>query len=166
VAFLFWDASALVKRYFVEMGSETVDAIFTEATRHNVSTTPWGYAETYSILLRRLNGGVLDAPSFAAAVTALQGEVVDSPDFGLLSISDTDVFASILWMRRHNLNATDAAILTMLLEQVPLLPTDELPCVLVAADHRLIRAAAAEGLTTINPEVIAAFDVPGLLAGL
>jgi len=166
MAFLFWDASALVKRYFVEIGSDTVDAIFAAAPMHDVATTPWGYAETYSILLRRLNGGDLDAASFATAVTALQAEVVDSLDFGLLSISDTVVFASILWLRRHSLNATDAAILTILLEQVPLLPPEAQPCVLVAADHRLLRAAAAEGLATLNPELMAAADVPDFLARL
>jgi hypothetical protein len=36
--------------------------------------------------------------------------------------------------------------------------------VLVAADQRLVRAAAAEGLATLNPETIPAVDVPALLA--
>src|SRR5437870_3299052 len=111
----------------------------------DMSATPWGYAETYSILLRRLNGGVLDNASFTAAVTALQAEVVDSADFGLLSIRDEAVFASILLMRRHNLNATDAAILTVFLDYTRALPAGAPPCILVAADRRLIRAAGLEG---------------------
>src|SRR5687768_4012306 len=110
---LFWDASALVKRYFPEVGSETVDALFAAVPMPDMATTPWGYAEAYSILLRRLNSGVLDLPSFTTAVTALQAEVVDSTDFGLMSVSDEIIFASIMLMRQQNLNATDAAILTM-----------------------------------------------------
>ena len=68
-------------------------------------------------------------------------------------------------MRRHNLNATDAALLTMLLEQVP--PGGGGPvCLVIAADQRLLRAAAAEGFATLNPEQVPAADVPGVLANL
>jgi hypothetical protein len=68
-------------------------------------------------------------------------------------------------MQRHNLNATDAAILTMLLDLVPSLPPGD-ALVLVAADTRLLRGAAAEGLATLNPESVDAADVPALLAAL
>jgi hypothetical protein len=37
---------------------------------------------------------------------------------------------------------------------------------LVAADARLLRAAAAEGLATLNPGTVAAADVPAVLAAL
>jgi hypothetical protein len=133
MALLFWDASALVKRYFIELGSDTADALFAEGQEE--ATTPWGYIETYSILLRRLNGGFLDTATFTVAVTSLQEEVVDDPDFGLLPIDDAAIFASIFLMRKHNLNATDAAILTMLLDYVQTLPLASPVCVLVAADR-------------------------------
>jgi hypothetical protein len=68
-------------------------------------------------------------------------------------------------MRRHNLNATDATILTMLLDFVPHLPAGD-ALVLVAADTRLLRGAVAEGLATLNPETVAAADVPAFLASL
>jgi hypothetical protein len=161
----FWDASALAKRYFPENGSKTVNGLFASVPQDRMTTTPWGYAETYSMLLRRLNSGVLDLPAFTACVTALQSEVVDSGDFGLLPIRDTVVFASISTMRRHNLNATDAAILTMLLEYRQTLPLGDIIC-LVASDQRLLRAATAEGFRTLNPEAIAAADVPAFLAAL
>jgi hypothetical protein len=47
-------------------------------------------------------------------------------------------------MQRHNLNSMDAAILTMLLDAVPLLPPGD-AFVLVASDIRLLRGATAEG---------------------
>jgi hypothetical protein len=53
----------------------------------------------------------------------------------------------------------------MLLEVLPHLPTGD-PLVLVAADTRLVRGAAAEGLVTVNPETVAAADVPAFLATL
>jgi hypothetical protein len=86
----FWDASALVKRYTEEAAAETVDALFTHAPPLDMTSTPWGYAKTFSILLRRLNGGAIDSSSFATAVTNLQNEVVDNPDFLLLTIRRCD----------------------------------------------------------------------------
>jgi predicted nucleic acid-binding protein len=125
-----------------------------------------GYAETYSVLLRRLNSGVLDRAASTAATTALQVEVVLGSDFGLLSISDETVFASTTLMSRHNINATDAAILTLLLEYSQTLPLGRPDCVIVAADRRLLRAADTEGLGTIDPEALPVMDVPDLLARL
>jgi hypothetical protein len=78
---------------------------------------------------------------------------------------DVTIFASPFLMRQHSLNATDAAILTMLLNFVPLLPPGK-AFVLVAADTRLLRGATAVGLTTLNPETVAAADVPAFLAAL
>jgi predicted nucleic acid-binding protein len=165
VPLLFWDASALAKRFGRERGSDTVDALLDQALTPDQSTTAWGYAEAYSVLLRKHNDGRIDFPSFLAAVAALQAEVVDSGRFHFLPLDDATIFASPLMMGRHNLNATDAAILTMLLDVVPnLTPGDAL--VLIAADTRLLRAGTAEGLVTLNPETVAAADVPALLAAL
>jgi hypothetical protein len=165
VPLLFWDASALIKRYLRELGSPTVNALLNQLPAPEQATSPWGLAEAYSVLVRRRNDGILDAPAFTASVSALQNEVVDSGDFAFLSIDDATIFASTLLIRQHNLNATDAAILTLLLDLSPsLAPGDAL--VLVAADTRLLRAAAVEGLTTLNPETFAAADVPVFLASL
>jgi hypothetical protein len=165
VALLYWDASALAKRYFAELGSDTVDALIDQNAGHRLATSPWGYAETYSVLLRRLNAGLLTTAIFDGAILVLQADVIHNPTFSLLSISDTAVFASVSMMRRHNVNSTDAAILTMLLDYVAADPTAD-PLVVIAADQRLLRAAQAEGLHTLNPETLPAADVPTFLAGL
>lgn len=164
MALLFWDASGLVKRYSDEAGRQTVNAVFDQAAPHQSATPPWGYAETFSILLRKLNGELMDHPTFEAAIAALQAEVVSGPLFELLPIDSAAVFASTGLMRTHNLNATDAAILTVLrgYARSPGAP----PCLLVAADRRLLRAAQTEGLATLNPEQTAPADVPALLAAL
>ena len=164
MALLFWDASGLVERYFPEVGSSTVDALVLHAAPHSMASTPWGYAETYSILLRRHNAGVLDLAAFSGSVAALQTEVVAGPHFGLLTVTDAHVFSSIGAMRRHNLNATDAILLTMLLD---LSHRPGAPVVmLIASDQRLLRAAQAEGFPTLNPETVAAADVPAILGAL
>ena len=43
-------------------------------------------------------------------------------------------------------------------------PPGAAPFVVVASDGRLITAAEAEGLKTLNPETVAAADVPTFLA--
>jgi hypothetical protein len=131
----------------------------------NHATTAWGFAEAFSVLVRRHNQGHFARNAFTVAANTLEAEVVDSGTFGFLSINDTTIFASPAMMQRHNLNATDAAILTMLLDLVPSLPPGD-ALVLVAADTRLLRGAAAEGLATLNPESVDAADVPALLAAL
>ena len=67
---------------------------------------------------------------------------------------------------RHNINASDAAVLSAYLSHVQSQPPNAPPCVLVAADHRLIRAAEAEGLRTLNPELLPPADIPTLLTSL
>jgi hypothetical protein len=155
----------LVKRYLPERGTDTANALFSDPLVPQLATTPWGFAETHSVLLRRFNDGSVDRPTFLALTASLQAEVVDSGRFHFLPIDDATIFASPLLMQRHNLNATDAAILTMLLDVVPNLATGD-ALVLVAADTRLLRAAAAERLATLNPQTVAATDVPALLATL
>src|SRR5436305_14974078 len=101
---LFWDASGLAKRYIAEQGSDSVDALFAGVKASDMATTPWGYAETYSILLRRHNNGILDLTSFQNAVVLLQNEVFHNSDFTLSPIIDAMIFASLATMHKHNLN--------------------------------------------------------------
>jgi predicted nucleic acid-binding protein len=163
---LFWDASALVKRYTPEIGSDVVDALFTHHPALWMATTVWGYAETFSIVLRKLNDGRLDQPTFTASITGLQTEVIDNPDFRFLTVDDAAVLAGISLMQRHNLNAADATILAAVLRYVRLQSPQDPRCILVAADRRLLRSAQAEGLTTLDPESFPAADVASFLAAL
>jgi hypothetical protein len=66
VPLILWDACALVKHYVTETGSATVQAIFTEAPLAEMAVTFIGDSETFAILLRRLNQGVIRHASFTA----------------------------------------------------------------------------------------------------
>ena len=162
---LLWDASALVKRYALERGSEAVDALFLNTPRAQMRATFVGYAETYSVLLRKRNRGDLTEPTFRSAVSLLQAEVLDSPDFGLLTVSDLAFLDGIEAMEKYNLNASDAAILTVFRGYAQAEAALGFRCVLVAADQRFILAAQGDGLDTLNPELHPAADIPALLAG-
>jgi predicted nucleic acid-binding protein len=164
VPVLQWDASALTKRYYPEVGSGVVDALFAAGLPSQMVTTFWGYAETYASLLRKRNRGDISAVFFASAVTLLQAEVLDSPDCVLLTVDDSAVLDGISLMLQHNLNTTDAALLATYLRYARSQPAGSPTSVLIAADQRLLRAAGAEGLATLDPEAVAAADIPALLA--
>jgi predicted nucleic acid-binding protein len=163
---LLWDASALVKRYVAEVGSDTVDALFTVIPAPHMVCTLLGYTECAALLRRRFHQAVLGAAEFGNARLLLEQEIVSSLTTELVSIDDTVLLASVALIDQHNLNSSDAAILAAFLgyvrAQAPAAPR----CVLVASDRRLLRAASAEGLLTLNPEAVPAADVPSLLASM
>jgi hypothetical protein len=117
-------------------------------------------------LLRKYHRGSIQAHAFTVAKTTLQDEIIDGPRFLLLTVDDAAIIAGIALMEQHSVNATDAAILALFLRYQRALPPDAPRCALVAADQRLVLAAQAEGLATLNPEAIAAVDVPAVLAAL
>lgn len=127
-------------------------------------TAIWGYAETYSILLRRHNARVISVTALRTAIFALNNEIINNADVRVLTVDDHAVLTGIALMRKHNLNATDAAILSLFLRYTRL--PDAAPCVLVTADKRLLRAAQTEGLKVIDPEAFAAADVSAFLNAL
>lgn len=163
---LFWDASSLLKRYYAEVGSETVDALFTDALVTKQTATVLGYAETFSILLRRRNSGSLTATTFNLAATALEEEILFGAEFDLLALGSDLILKGIPLMRQHNINSSDAAILAAFLRYSRAQTSDRPTCILVAADQRFLRAASAEGLATLNPESVSAAAVPAILAAL
>ncbi len=161
---ILWDASGLVKRYGREAGSDTVDAAVNSPDVEQMAVTIWGYAECVAILHRKRNSSLIAEPTYAAAVTSLQQEVLVSSRFRVLSIEDDRVLAGLALVMKHNLNSNDAAILATYLRFQASLPVGSPACLLAAADQWLIRASEAEGLETLNPERLSADEVTGLLA--
>lgn len=164
MAMVLWDASGFAKRYAPELGSDVVVHLLTLVPAAQMAITMLGYAETYSILLRKQNSRVISSISFALATSALTNEVLNERDFQILAVDDAAILIGIALMKRHNLNSSDAAILAAYLRYARLPGSP--PCLLVASDQRLLRAASAEGLATLNPELLLPADVPGTLASL
>jgi predicted nucleic acid-binding protein len=161
---LLWDASALIKRNTLEAGSDVVDALFAALPQVTAVATLWGYAETYASLWRKRNRGDISTAFLQSALTLLRSELRLSTDWVFLTIDDAAVLTGIDLLRQHNLNATDAALLATYLRYARSQPAGSPTSVLVAADQRLLRAAGSEGLTTVDPEAVAAADIPAPLA--
>ena len=162
--FLIWDASALIKRYAVELGRDMVNALFDNVPRTQMLGSFWGYVETYSILVRKRNDGRLPHADFTQAVSALRLEVLESNEFGLLSIDDETALNSIPLIVAHSLNCADAAFLTVCLEFASDLGPGVGAVTLVASDRRLLRAARSEGMATFSPETATAAELASLLS--
>lgn len=165
MAVVLWDASALAKHFVIELGSQTVDAVFGAIPRDQMVTTVMGYSENFAALLRKHNHGVMNATALTAAQAALRNEVIDDPDFVVLALEFDDILNGIELIGRHNLNSTDAAILQAYLRYTSPMRSAG-ASVLVASDKRLLRAAKAEGLEVLDPETIQAADIPAFFAAL
>ena len=161
---IFRDASALAKRYFHETGSPTANAIFAHASVDSMATTLPNYTETYSILLRRRNSGAISSSAFIAATSSLQSEVMTPTDFSVLSLPDAILLSSLSVIEKHNLNATDAAILTLLLAIQA--QNTHSSILLISADHRFLRAANREGFEILNSEMTLPVHIPTILGNL
>lgn len=159
---LFWDASALSKRFAIEPGSQVVDSLLDASQASTHFTTLASCAETFSVLVRKLNSGTLSNRSFSISVSGLYDQVLDNADFTLLSIDDHSIRGSLKLIRKHNLNATDAAILEVAIRVF----RDDTSgrWILVASDKRLLRAAQAEDLAVLDPEAATATTLTELLS--
>lgn len=161
-SFLF-DASALVKRYAPEPGAAAVDYLFQKAARPRLLCLMLGVAEVAAALVRKWNSGVITPAVFAAAMTQLRAEILTAEDFAKLPADNGLISASIAFAHRHAVNATDAIVLQAAVDLAAQLRVDGDDLALVAADQRLLRAAQAEGLVTLNPETQAESDLDVLL---
>jgi predicted nucleic acid-binding protein len=148
-----WDASALAKRYATEVGTPLINDFFTKASRSRMICIYICTGEVISILVRKKNGGLITQAAFAQAMADFRAEVLDDPNFRLISITDSLIDASHPLIEKHSLNATDALILQATLETAVLFQSVGDSLVLISSDQRLLRAAKAEGLVTFNPEI-------------
>jgi hypothetical protein len=131
--------------------------------RYHAAIRSAGWADT---LIRSHNRGSISLPAFLSAKASPRSEIVNNPDFALLTVDDAAIFAGVALMEQYNVNATDAAILAVFLRYTQARAPGAPACVLIAADQRLLAAAQAEGLSTLNPETIPVADLPAFLARL
>ena len=162
MTYFYWDASALVKRYAPETGTEIVNHLFSATTLDRMMCLSINTGEVISIFVRKRNDGIIAQEDFSQALLDFRSEVLDSDDFQVVSADDALVLESHSLIEKHNLNATDALILRSALDiSGEFLEEDTL--VLVSADLRLYRAADQEGLQRLNPEDVSQEDLAGFL---
>lgn len=146
------DASALAKRYTPEIGSAQVDAILDAVSGNRVYVLNVGVGEVVSILVRKRNSGGISPSDFGEAMVKLDTEIAHAADVKRVSVSNRLALSSFSLIAAHSINSTDAIMLRSALVIARRLRAAGDDLVLVASDQRLLRAAQAEGLITLNPE--------------
>lgn len=157
------DASALAKRYSPELGTLVLNHLFLRVSPTRIKTLHLGVAEVVSILVRKRNAKRLSPRLHAQAFSTLESEIINQP---LLKKFDADadlINLALPLISQHSINATDAVLLCSAIDLVNRLRADNDDLVLVASDHRLLRAAQVEGLLTFNPETQTTADLDLLL---
>ena len=138
------DTSALVKRFVSEAGSSEIQSLLTGG--EPIASATIAYAELYSGLTRRHREGGISPLQYRLACRQVERD--------WMALVKVELGAEILssargLIQRHGLRAFDAIHLASALG---LRAAANEPVTFVAADQRLLRAAAGERLATVNPE--------------
>lgn len=141
---LFFDTSALVKRYYEEEGSETVDELV-EAEGNEVVITSLSVVETASALRRKQNRGELVSEAVDHLLSAFFEEALDA--FVILPMDEAFSGTALDLVLQDDLRTLDSLQLAAALSIV----TETSEPVFVCADRDLAGVAAERGLETRNP---------------
>ena len=153
MVWVYFDASALVKRYSSEHGTELVNELFHQLPVETMTCAMIGVLEIISVLVRKRNDGRLPQKLFAQAMVELNQEIIEDEGSSIASLDDELILSALDLIAQHNINATDAIILRSCLNLQQVLQNQENRLVLWSCDKRLIRAAQQEGVAVFDPEV-------------
>ncbi|MDP3723086.1 MAG: type II toxin-antitoxin system VapC family toxin [Candidatus Omnitrophota bacterium] len=141
----FFDTSAFVKRYKPEVGSEIVQGVWGEAASM-VIVCAITLVETYAALYRHSRKGRLSPGELAKALDGVTADL-ESSRLHVLDVTSHHVARTRHLLAEHELTSHDAVILAAALD------LKAFDVIFVCADVRsgLLAAAAASGLSTLNP---------------
>jgi predicted nucleic acid-binding protein len=111
VLWIYFDASALVKRYSSEDGTELVNELFHRLPVEQMTCAVIGILEIISVLVRKRNDGRLSTKLFTQAMVELNQEIIEDEAFSIASVDDDLILSALDLIAQYNINATDAIIL-------------------------------------------------------
>ena len=152
--YFYYDASALVKRYAQELGSDKVNFLFANVPHDRLMCLTLGAIEVIWVLVRKRNDGRLTNDDFRQAGINLDYEVIDNQSgFSTLPVPNLLIWRSMGLIESHSLNSVDAIVLRSALDVAAACRNAGDELILVASDQRLLRAASSEELLVFNPEI-------------
>jgi hypothetical protein len=144
------DASALVKRYTVEVGSGWIVGLCHPSTGHPIATARITKAEAAAAFASKCRGGGLSPTHYTQALQDLEHDF--KHEYSVVEIDQALVDLAVSLTQRHKLRGYDAVQLASALTLNGLLAQSQMsPLTFVAADNDLLQAAQGEGLATDNP---------------
>jgi hypothetical protein len=151
VTHYFFDSSALVKRYVVELGTTWVRTISSPASGNAIiaQITP---VEVVSATSRRYRTGQIS--SRTAHSIRLLVDRHASREYMVVGLSDVMIQSAETLLENHSLRAYDSIQLASAIESnLSLINAGSSPLIFVSADQQLLSTASAEGLTTDDPNL-------------
>jgi predicted nucleic acid-binding protein len=136
---LFFDTSALIKRYITETGSKKVDELLDAA--ESIVISPVTKIETFSTINRLLMEKVISEKNYELLKSNID---YDFKDFEALSLSKKLQERAIELVEKHRLKTLDSIQLAACLHRRKIWS-------FIVSDLKLKRAAQAEGLEVIDP---------------
>ena len=144
------DASALVKRYTVETGSEWIVGLCHSSTGHLIATARITKAEAAAAFASKCRSGGLSPTHYTQALQDLSHDF--KHEYVLVEVDQALIDLAVSLTQRHKLRGYDAVQLASALTLNSVLAQSQMsPLTFVAADDDLLQAAQAEGLATDNP---------------
>ena len=144
----YMEASAIVKHYLPEAGSDVVSELLTAPpVADRFHTSVLSLVEVTSAIYRQVRAGRLEGRSAREALAAFR--VTLAAHFTVWPLGDETVTAAAVVAEQHRLRAGDALHLAAALSIAALTPQD--PLVLVSSDSELLAAATAAGLPVLDP---------------
>lgn len=143
---IFFDTSALAKRYVGETGSTWTQSIMHDATTDLVLISELAAVEMISLLSRRLRESTLSASDAAAfeSTFLLHAE----QEYLTLPLNDLVLLQARALIKAHPLRTLDAVQLASALRAGAILSE---PITFISSDRNLLAAATAEGVLTDDP---------------
>ena len=138
------DSSAIVKRYYEELGTERVRERLTAAER--VFTSRLAFAEVYAALAHKRRERAVTEEAYRRAASAFEA---DWPAYDQIALDAATLGTVARLVRQYPLRGADAVHLAAALW---LREHAGDPLELWASDDRLLDAARHERLIAVNPE--------------
>jgi len=145
----YFDTSALVKRYHVEIGTDIIDKIF-ELEDPKFVISHWTVLEFTVALSAKVRRKELSKESFNVVVSRFLRDILD--DFTITSVNDELVALATPLTVKYSLPSSDCLQLACVLSLKSTLESVGEKPVLICSDMDLSRAAQREGIRSINPE--------------
>jgi uncharacterized protein len=151
MSIIFWDTSALVKRYIAETGTPWVRGTIALSAGHKAVIAKITAVEVASAIARRIRDGSVTQRSAQAAQLLFERHI--RREYTVIAVTDSVIMSATALSYRLPLRAYDAVQLASALEaNQRMILAGFQPLLFLSSDRNLIKAAHLEGLLTDNPE--------------
>ncbi|HEX3035752.1 MAG TPA: type II toxin-antitoxin system VapC family toxin [Thermodesulfobacteriota bacterium] len=143
---IYFDTSALVKRYVEEKGTQTVNALLLSGEL--ITTSILTYPEMKAAFAKKYRLKEMAEESYKKATENFKKDW-DVPVFSIIGLTSQVAYLAGALIERNVLRALDA---THLASALTAKEHFGIPALFISADDQLNKAAASEGLDVTNPE--------------